>query len=330
MAAQEVPNLRALLASLQEHRKMDLQTLRRALGGEIVGRQLICPGPGHSPKDRSLSITISPSSPIGFLCHSFAGDDWRECQEYVCDRLGLKPWSPDDGTERVRRLDIDCVEREVQEKPRELTAEDRQRIARALEIWNQGVDPRGTLAERYLNHTRMLKLPDALVGKVLRFHPRCPWRDENTGMTIFVPALIAAFRSIDTDEVTAVHRIALNPDGTKRDRRMFGIVRGTAVKLDPAADTLAIGEGIETAMAGRELGVVPSWALGSVGAISRFPILDGVKALTIIGEAGEASADAAKLCASRWRAAGRRVRILMPDAPHSDLNDELMNLKAAA
>lgn len=80
---------------------MDLQTLRHALGGEIVGRQLICPGPGHSHKDRSLSITLSRSSPIGFLCHSFAGDDWRDCQEYVCGRLGLKPWSPDDGTERV-------------------------------------------------------------------------------------------------------------------------------------------------------------------------------------------------------------------------------------
>ena len=309
---------------------MDLQTLRRALGGEIVGRQLICPGPGHSPKDRSLSITISPSSPIGFLCHSFAGDDWRGCQEYVCERLGLKPWSPSDGSEQVRRLDIDCVEREVQEKPREFTAEDRQRIARAVEIWNQGVDPRGTLAERYLKQARMLELPVALVGNVLRFHPQCPWRDENSGATVGVPALIAAFRSVDNDEITAIHRIALTPEGKKRDRRMLGIVYRAAVKLDASGESLAIAEGVETAMAARELGVVPCWALGSVGAISRFPILDGVKALTIVGEAGEASADKAKLCASRWRAAGRRVRILMPDAPHSDLNDELMNMKVAA
>ena len=38
-----------------------------------------------------------------------------------------------------------------------------------------------------------------------------------------------------------------------------------------------------TGMAARELGVVPCWALGSVGAIARFPTLD-VKTLTIIGE----------------------------------------------
>lgn len=305
---------------------MDLQTLRHALGGEIVGRQLICPGPGHSHKDRSLSITLSRSSPIGFLCHSFAGDDWRDCQEYVCGRLGLKRWSPDDGTERVRRLDIDCVEREIQEKPREFTAEDRQRIARAVEIWNQGVDPRGTLAEKYLSETRLLDLPEFFAGNVLRFHARVPWRDENTGKTLFVPALIAGFRSIGTDEITAIHRIALKPDGTKLDRRMLGIVFRSAVKLDPAGETLAIAEGIETAMAARELGIVaPIWALGSVGAISKFPIIDGVKTLIIIGEAGKASAAAIEFCRPRWIAAGRDVKVVMPDTPYSDLNDELIH-----
>lgn len=141
-----------------------------------------------------------------------------------------------------------------------------------------------------------------------------------------MPGLIAAFRSIDTDEVTAVHRIALNPDGTKRDRRMLGIVFRSAVKLDPAGETLAIGEGVETAMAARELGIVaPTWALGSVGGISKFPIIEGVKTLIIIGEAGKASADAIEFCRPRWIAAERDVKVVMPDTPHSDLNDELIH-----
>jgi putative DNA primase/helicase len=124
-----------------------------------------------------------------------------------------------------------------------------------------------------------------------------------------VPALIAAFRAIDDDEITAIHRIALNPDGSKRDRRMLGIVHRAAVKLDKGdTDALAIGEGIETCMAGRQLGFVPAWALGSVGAISFFPVLDHVKTLRIFAEAGKASADATQFCGRRWSRAGRRVK----------------------
>ena len=35
-----------------------LQSWARALGGEVSGDQVLCPGPGHSPKDRSLSVKI--------------------------------------------------------------------------------------------------------------------------------------------------------------------------------------------------------------------------------------------------------------------------------
>jgi putative DNA primase/helicase len=327
-----VPVEWALLTTQTVSKQMDLRTLRAALGGEIIGGQLLCPGPGHSSRDRSLSITLSPSAPDGFLVFSHSGDDWRDCRDYVRSRLGLPEWQPGDehdrrvGTERTSRFDIDALHREAAQK-REFTQQERQRIARAIEIWKQGVDPRGTLAERYLNEERMLGLPDAIVGNVLRFHPRCPWRDENRGTTIGVPALVAAFHSIDNDEITAIHRIALTPDGKKRDRRMLGIVYRAAVKLDPLGKTVAVAEGIETAMAARELGVVPCWALGSVGAISQFPILDGVKTLTIVGEAGDASANAVELCKARWRAGGRSVRVVVPDPPHSDLNDELIHNK---
>ena len=133
---------------------------------------------------------------------------------------------------------------------------------------------------------------------MLRFHLRCPWRNED-GRSERVPALIAAFRSIDDNEITAIHRIALKPDGTKRDRRMLGVVHRTAVKLDPGdGDTLAIGEGVETCMAGRQLGYAPAWALGSVGAISFFPLLKNVKTLLIFAETGKASADAIHFAAA--------------------------------
>jgi hypothetical protein len=93
--------------------------------------------------------------------------------------------------------------------------------------------------------------------------------------------------------------------------------------LDPIGRELAIGEGVETCMAARQLGVGPTWALGSSGGIAGFPVLDGIDRLVLLGETDQASADAIHFCGRRWRKAGRRVCIVMPDIG-SDLNDELM------
>ena len=215
------------------------------------------------------------------------------------------------------------------EGPQPWTADQIARIGNAERLWKEAYYSRGTLAEKYLRETRKLDLPEDLAGEVLRFHPYCPWRDESRGNTIYVPALIAAFRSIDDDSVTAVHRVAINADGTKRGRRMLGVVQRAAIKIDQPTDALAIGEGIETCMAARQLGLGPTWALGSVGAISAFPLIDGVRELLLLGEAGDASARALEICGARWRSAGRRVRIVMPDTGYSDLNDVLIAERSA-
>jgi len=206
---------------------------------------------------------------------------------------------------------------------RERTADDVLRIKRACAVWDAGVDPRGTPAEAYLR-SRALILDDAIAGAVLRYHPACPWRDEDTGATIYLRALIAAFTSIDNGAVTGIQRIALTPEGRKLGRRMLGVVYRAAVKLDPVGDTLHVGEGVETCLAGRILGHAPTWALGSVGMIAQFPLIDGVARLRILGENDAASASASKLCGNRWHAAGRKVQIVTPDPGCGDLNDELV------
>ena len=68
---------------------LDLRAIARALGGEVVGRQVVAPGPGHRPRDRSLSVTISAAAPEGFLAFSHAGDDFAECRDHVKARLGI-------------------------------------------------------------------------------------------------------------------------------------------------------------------------------------------------------------------------------------------------
>jgi hypothetical protein len=39
----------------------ELRSLAPRLGGDVSGRGVICPGPGHSARDRSLSVTLSCS-----------------------------------------------------------------------------------------------------------------------------------------------------------------------------------------------------------------------------------------------------------------------------
>lgn len=293
---------------------MDLRSIAVALGGVVSGRQVLAPGPRHSAQDRSLAVRPTPDGPDGLLIHSHAGDDWRECREHVRSRLGLPAWQPGDDRHRERtirpshidKFDFGAVDSETGYRPR--TEDDLIRIARAQTIWDEASDVRGTAGEKYLQ-SRALELPDALNGEVLRFHRRVPWRNEDTGQTERIACLIAAFRSIDDDEITAIHRIRVDrPEHwPKTDRRMLGVVHRAAVKLGSPDGKLSIGEGVETAMAACQLGIGPAWALGSVGAISFFPVIDGISELTILAEAGVASKRAVKICGRRRRRASRRV-----------------------
>jgi hypothetical protein len=71
---------------------IDLRQIARALGGEVCGGQILAPGPGHSPTDRSMSV--KPSGNGDFVVNSFAGDDPIVCKDYVRQRLGMPQWEP--------------------------------------------------------------------------------------------------------------------------------------------------------------------------------------------------------------------------------------------
>jgi putative DNA primase/helicase len=75
---------------------------------------------------------------------------------------------------------------------------------------------------------------------------------------------------------------------------------------------LHICEGVETGLAARQLGLRPTWALGSTGNIERFPVLAGVECLTLLAEHDQASEKAVQTCGERWHAACREVLINQP------------------
>jgi hypothetical protein len=88
---------------------LDLRTLQKALGGEISGGCLLCPGPRHSLADRSLSIKLDANAPDGFLVHSFANDDPIICKDYVRAKAGLPAFKPNGGNGRHRASDDDIA-----------------------------------------------------------------------------------------------------------------------------------------------------------------------------------------------------------------------------
>lgn len=194
----------------------------------------------------------------------------------------------------------------------------------ALRIWRESGDPRGTPVETYLR-SRRLELPDEAANEAIRFHADCLFGSER------FPAMVCLARNIVTNFPHAIQRTALSHEWTeiKRDGKTYrltlGPVRNCAVKIDADVTAgLAIGEGLETCLAARDLGFRPCWALGSGGAIAAFPVLPGIDALTILAEidATGANARAVKTCGTRWRGAGREVIVVWPKSG-SDINDAI-------
>jgi putative DNA primase/helicase len=293
-----------------------LRAMAAALGGEVSGKSVLAPGPGHSAKDRSLSVTLSGDVADGFMVHSHAGDDWQACRDYVRERLGLSPFR----TGQAPKLASQRERKPVEETP----ANNREP---ALRLWRQALELRGTLVEAYLRN-RCLELPDEAANEAIRFHPDCPF-----GLGSAHPAMICLVRNIVTNEPQGVHRTALAPDGTaikskgKTHRMSLGSITGGAIKLNPDEDIeqgLCIGEGVETCLAGRQMGLQPVWSAVNTGGVANFPVLPGVDGLHILKEndAEGQSAKAVEACARRWYGAGRDVIIVEPDTA-KDLNDEL-------
>jgi putative DNA primase/helicase len=275
-----------------------LRSLAHALAGEVSGNQVLAPGPGHGPRDRSLSIKLSATAPDGWIAFSFAGDPWHLCKDHVRQCLGIR-FEP-------RQQPSRPAPRPIAAPP---LADDK--TGPALALWRQGIDPRGTLVERYLS-SRALDLGDDVAGEVLRWHPG-------------IGAMLALFRDIVSDEPRAVSRTFLDRERRKLSRKFLGPVGGAAIKLDADENVLGglhISEGAETGMAARQLGLRPTWALGSAGAIGAFPVLSGIECLTILAENDDASARSVETCWTRWRAAGREACIIYP-TDGSDLNDAI-------
>ena len=197
------------------------------------------------------------------------------------------------------------------------------RLERAMALWHVSEQVPGTLAERYL---AVRGLPHLVASAALRHHPDCPHPSRSR-----LPALIALVQGVDGGPV-GIHRTYLRRDGSgKADIEpppaALGPVRGGAVRLDPAAPEITIGEGVESsASAGRMLHL-PAWAAISAGNMGLALDLPAqVRSVAVAADPDPPGRRAAAAAWRRWTREGRRVRIVTPRG--GDFNDIHVRLLA--
>ena len=306
---------------------MNMHLAARALGGTVSSRDtVLCPGPGHSAGDRSLSVTFDAHAPDGFLVNSFANDDWQDCRDHVRHLLGLGSFHGHGSR--------DVAAAQIAPRPSSPSPDAVQRRDFALALWREASTIGGTVAESYLIGRGITLTADAFTGHALRFHPACPFRLDS-GETVRLPTMLGAMTNVETGDFQGIHRTALEADGGGKARvrglddakKMLGSSKGACVRLSPddgVTNGIAIAEGIDTALAViGNFGVSPVWAALTAGTLARFPVLPGIDCVSIFADkdASGTGTGAARDCADRWTSAGRETVIWTPPDVGSDFND---------
>ena len=127
----------------------------------------------------------------------------------------------------------------------------------------------------------------------------------------------------------AVHRTFLTLSGCKADvepiKASLGPIFGGAIRLDPVAETIVVGEGLETSASAGRLLDLPAWAAIAAGNLAqKMQLPPEVRSVVIAADGDGPGKRAAQMAAARWRAEGRRVRIATPDVAGADFNDILV------
>ncbi|WP_433762605.1 DUF7146 domain-containing protein [Brucella anthropi] len=275
---------------------IDVKSAATILGGETFrGNRVLCPGPGHSKSDRSLQVTFKADG--SFTVTSYAGDDFRDCRDYVKASLGLSDDQPVSFDTPLPVIDVDKLRKQRS----------------AADIWERSIPISGTLAEVYL-HSRHI----AYEGDALRFWPGGR-------------AVVGLITDAITGDPIGIHRTFLDRDGKRTAKKMLGAAYGGVVRLsgdDEVSTGLSICEGIETGLGAMRFGYGPVWACLSEGTMRRFPVIDGVEALTIFADndRNHVGMRAADECARRWHEAGREVTIIASESVGEDIADIAMRV----
>ncbi|WP_332774054.1 toprim domain-containing protein [Phenylobacterium sp.] len=288
---------------------MTLHAIAAALGGDLYARGLRAniPAPGHSARDRSVSLLLHRGRVVA---HSFGDADWRAVLDDLRARgLVDAAGAPTGGVGRVV-------------PDQDLPAAARMRLAR--DLWDAGlaIGP-NSLAAR---HGRLRGVARSLASVAdLRIHAAAPVSVYRPGRTRR-PALLAAIRgpdgALEAVEITYLDARGRRAGDLRLPRKTVGrLPPGCAVRLDPAAATLLVAEGVFTALSAGERFGLPAWALLSTGNLRRWLAPPGVRRVVVAADRGLDGERSATLLAERLRAQGLRASVRPPPPPFGDWNE---------
>lgn len=265
----------------------------------------------------------------------FRWDDKDGRGTYYCNQCGAGTGV--DLVMKVKGLSfieaVRIIETQLPNAKPELRAQKRQREdkdAVAMKAWRaghplDGRDPVSAyLASRGLGDVR---------SPSLRYRPDAAYRHDDESMTQH-PAMVALFQAADKSACTVQHTY-LTDDGKKAEgltaRKLAPcpVPVGGAVRLMPAAKTLGIAEGVETALSAAKLFDVPVWAALTAGNLARWEPPPGLDAVLIFGDndASYTGQAAAYELGKRLSLRRLHVEVRLPDM-EGDWNDvHMMGLR---
>jgi putative DNA primase/helicase len=277
-----------------------LENVRPCAGG-VTSR---CPA--HDDRQNSLSVTKAPDRT---LLHCFAS-----CTvEGICAAMGIAVRDLFFGS-RHTGADVHHNARPSMDQSDVASA------GYARRIWRDAKPATGTTVERYLRLRGITCPPPPSIRFAIGRHAPSqtgPWA-----------IMVAAVQNL-AGEIVAIHRTFLTGDGRKAPvepvKMALGPIRGRAVRLAPAGETLALAEGIETALSVHQATGIATWAALGTANLARVELPTFVRQVIICADndANGAGEKAALAAAAKLTREGCKVQIARPPGASMDFNDLL-------
>ncbi len=299
----------------------DLRSYVQTHGGALSegGRRAVIPGPGHSKRDRSLSLMLTREGKIVFNDLSGA-HSYREVADYLGLERNARPLS--DAEAAAMRERHEAERRRVEAE----------KLAFCASVWEGTVPVADTPIAAYLASRGL-----ALECSDIRFHPAAPRAVPWNRMADDPPppAPHAAMICLSRDparRARGLHLTYLTSEGRKafgdRSRLMMGPMSGAALQTAPIGQdgVLAVGEGLETCGHFSLMRGVPTWPTWSTSGLRNFDVPRFVRRLLIAADhdvtsTGKNPGHEAALALAERAKARCDVEVHMPETPTEDWAD---------